>query len=184
MRRPSTVDFVSDGVSTYLVVLSDRKPLYWVLSEQRMAFPGKRDRVSPRLRPGDKLLIYTTRACFHTPQRDRGRVIGEATVRSPVEVLKHPVAFDDRQFPVGCSLTIDRLAPARHGVDLQTLATEIHAFAIPGSWRSYLRRPLVPLDQHDADLLRRSLDALAKTPSADILASYARLVDRSPRLPN
>jgi hypothetical protein len=56
----------------------------WVLSEGRMAFPRTSRVEVTRLAVGDELFIYTTRAAFGSPTRDRGRVIGRAIVTSSV----------------------------------------------------------------------------------------------------
>src|SRR5450631_3387057 len=97
--------------SAWILVIGDRDSLAWVLAEGRTAFPATRARAVQRLKAGDKLFIYTTRGCFHSPTRHRGRVIGEATVLGPVLPLGQPVSFVDRIFPLGCDLRIDSLAP-------------------------------------------------------------------------
>jgi len=70
-------------VRTYLLLIADREPLAWIISEQRTAFGEHRAREAEKLEPGDALLLYTTRGCFRNPTRDRGRVIGRATVTTP-----------------------------------------------------------------------------------------------------
>src|SRR5258708_10752130 len=98
------VRFVASQRSSYLLIISDREALAWILSTQRMAFPPRRGRSVPELQPGDNLLLYTTRGCFRNPSRDRGRVIARATVNSAVSHLDVFVEFGGRTFPVGCSL--------------------------------------------------------------------------------
>jgi hypothetical protein len=56
-----------------------------------MAFPSYRAREVAPLRVGDPLFLYTTRGCFHSPKRDRGRVIGIAEATSAAEQLDAPV---------------------------------------------------------------------------------------------
>ncbi|HKF79950.1 MAG TPA: hypothetical protein VKB17_03920, partial [Thermoleophilaceae bacterium] len=68
------------GAATYLLILGEREALAWVLREQRMAFSARRARSASALTLGDRLLLYTTRGCFHNPTRDRGRVIGAGEV--------------------------------------------------------------------------------------------------------
>jgi hypothetical protein len=145
-------------VGGYLLVIGDRAPLAWILREQRMAFPPRRAEDASRLQVGGQLLLYTTRGCFHNPSRDRGRVIGTATVVSPVERLDRPVIFGDRLFPLGCDLSIERLAPWPRGVELAPLVPELDAFPDPATWSARMRRPLVPLSSRDTDLLWSRLE--------------------------
>jgi hypothetical protein len=73
-------------MASYLMPIADREPLMWILHERRTAFPSYRRSDAERLAAGDRLLLYTTRGCFHNPTRDRGRVIGVATVRHAAKV--------------------------------------------------------------------------------------------------
>ena len=160
--------------NNYLIVISDRKPLAWVLSEGRMAFSAERARSADRLRPGDKAYLYATRGCFHNPTADRGRVIAEAVITSAVRPLDEPVVFRGAAFTVGCTLDIEALAPARTGLDLAEVVSSLHAFRVTARWSVYLRRPLVPLDDHDAKLLSSRLKPLTMRP-AEVLSEYQRL---------
>lgn len=56
----------------FLLVISNRQALRWILSEQRMAFSPSRNKEPDTLFQDDKLVLYTTRGCFHSPARDRG----------------------------------------------------------------------------------------------------------------
>lgn len=165
--------------NNYLIVISDREPLWWVLSEGRMAFAAQRARSAGGLRPGDKAYLYTTRGCFHNPTADRGRVIAEAVITSEVKPLDEPVVFS-RVFTVGCTLDIKALAPARTGLDLAEMVSSLHAFRVTTRWSVYLRRPLVPLDNHDAELLSSRLKPLTRPP-AEVLSEYQRLAALAPR---
>jgi hypothetical protein len=159
--------------STSILVIGDRKALAWILTEERTAFPANRARAAGRLTEGDRLLIYTTRGCFKNPTRDRGRVIGEATVLSPVLPLEEPVTFGDRAFPVGCDLRIDSLAPLNLGVDLSTLVELMTVFSVKASWAVYLRRPVLQLNDADAKIVRGKLKKVAVAPS-DAIEGYIR----------
>jgi hypothetical protein len=138
-----------------------------------MAFPPGRSRLVSRLAKGDRLFLYTTRGCFRNPTRDRGRVIGEATVTSPVVTLEKPVVFGDRSFPLGCTLSLAGLAARDAGPELRALVDRLHVFPDPKTWSVRLRRVLVPLDKHDAGLLHREL-APSMRPAADHLHDYVR----------
>lgn len=165
-----------------LLVLGERAALAWVLTEQRMAFPAHRAREADALRPGDPLLLYTTRGCFHNPTRDRGRVMGEATVAGPARRLATPVAFGDHEFPIGCDLVIERIAPFGRGVELAPLVDRLRAFPDPRSWSARMRRALVPLPAADLRLLRRRLEPLLVDRAAAVPSYIATLPDsRSPR---
>ncbi len=120
--------------SSYLLVISGREALTWILTSQRMAFPGIRSRSASLLRPGDDLLLYATRQCFRSPGRNQSRVIGHAMVSSAVTVLDTAVKFDGRTFPVGCSLNLDVLAPFGNGLELANYVTQMHAFPNKGVW--------------------------------------------------
>jgi hypothetical protein len=109
----------------YLLPISDREPLEWILSASRTAFPSYRRREADALGVGDKLLLYTTRGCFRNPTRDRGRVIGVATVESKARELERPVEFGGREFPLLVELSFDMLAPRERGVELAPLISRL-----------------------------------------------------------
>ena len=69
------------------------------------------------LEVNDKLLIYTTRGCFHSPTRDAGRVMGLAVATTPVHDLAEPVVFGERRYTLGCALAIQGVAALREGVN-------------------------------------------------------------------
>jgi hypothetical protein len=71
----------------YLMLIAERDALAWVIRSSRAAFPANRSTDAQQLSPGDVLLLYTTRGCYHNPSRDRGRVIGEA------EILTRSLSF-------------------------------------------------------------------------------------------
>ena len=158
-------------MADYLLVVSDREPLAWILTTGMMAFPAHRAREVSRLVCGDRLFIYTTRCCFRNPKRDRGRVVGEAGITSSVTSLDTPIEFGERAFPLGCSLQITSLAKAGTGVDLAELVSQLHLFPKPRSWAFTLRRVLAPLDAHDAGMLHGKLKRVAEPPG-DAIGGY------------
>src|SRR5689334_21260369 len=105
----------------YLLPISDREPLWWILNESRTAFPAHRRGEASKLEADDTLLLYTTRGCFRNPTRDRGRVIGAAKTSGPAADLDEPVRFADREFPVGVELDIQHLVPRGMGAELAPL---------------------------------------------------------------
>jgi hypothetical protein len=148
----------------FLLVISDREPLAWILATSRMAFSAGRISLAGQLSVDDRLFLYTTRGCFHNPTRDRGRVIGEATVASEVKPLPKPVDFGETSFPVGCDLIVMGLAAKGSGPVLADLVCKLNVFPDPRSWSARMRRVLVPLDPHDAELIRAELAALMLPP--------------------
>ncbi|MFC4003753.1 hypothetical protein ACFS2C_10280 [Prauserella oleivorans] len=162
-------------MADYLLVIGDREALGWLLTEQRMAFPGLNRAEVRALAPGDSLFLYTTRGCFKNPTRDRGRVIAAGTATTPVAALDDPVDLGGRRFPVGCDVRFPSATAWPDGVDLGELVAELDAFAGVGdAWSIKLRRPLVGLTPRDAELLRRRLDALHPQPLGDVIEPYSR----------
>lgn len=102
-------------MAVHLLILGERDGLRWVLENERMAFPAHRRTQLAHVRPGDDLLLYTTRGCFHNPTRDRGRIIGRARVKSAVEILGEPVTIGDREYAIGCDLSLLQLLPFGEG---------------------------------------------------------------------
>lgn len=146
----------------YLLIIGDREPLAWILSEGLMAFPAHRSHDAGQVSEGDRLFLYTTRGCFHNPGRDRGRVIGEATVSTGVSTLKTPVEFGERSYSLGCSLDITGLAPRDEGPEMTGLVDDLHLLPDTKSWGVRLRRVLAPLDKHDVGVLHKKLQPLMR----------------------
>ena len=155
----------------WLVVLSDRQALGWVLSTGRMAFPRQRAALGGQLAVGDRLFLYTTRGCFYNPSRDRGRVIGTARVLSESMVLDDPVEIAGRVFTHGCDLRVEALAVKGSGPELAAIRGRLSVFAIGDGWQMRLRRPLVALPAGDAAVLEGALECDAQPP-ADVLQGY------------
>lgn len=151
--------------NNFLLVIGDREPLAWILTERKMAFPAYRSRNAGQVSKGARLFLYTTRGCFHNPGHDRGRVIGEATVTSDIATLKEPVEFGEQSFPMGCSLDITGLVPRGEGPEMVGLVDMLHLFSSsnPRSWGVRLRRVLAPLDEHDGHLLHSTLAGVMKS---------------------
>jgi hypothetical protein len=158
----------------YLLPISDREPLEWIVSESRTAFPSYRRREAEALEVGDKLLLYTTRGCFRNPTRDRGRVIGVASVARPARDLAKPVRFGEREFPIGLDLEIESLVPRGAGVELAPLIPKLRkSFPNPRAWSARLRRALVPVSSPDAVTIERMFPKDAQAPTDQARATYA-----------
>ena len=159
--------------SDFLLIIGDREPLAWILTERKMAFPSYRGKDAGQVAKGDRLFLYTTRGCFHSPGRDRGRIIGEATVTSDITTLKEPVEFGEQSFPTGCSLDITGLVSKDEGPEMIGLVDQLNLFpdSNPKSWGVRLRRVLAPLDKHDAGVLHTKLARVMK-PLADARMGY------------
>ncbi|WP_030771624.1 MULTISPECIES: hypothetical protein [unclassified Streptomyces] len=163
-------------MATHLIIISDREPLAWVLENQRMAFPEGRGGSVPG--KGDEVLLYTTRGCFRNPTKDRGRVMGLATVTSEVTSLPEPVSFGERRFASGCTLRVHGLAPHREGVVLADLVSQLEVFPDPRHWSVRMRRAALPLPDADAGFLRRELQPLLR-PYPSVISAYLSESDRS-----
>ncbi|WP_217572633.1 hypothetical protein [Streptomyces sp. GbtcB7] len=156
---------------SYLLVLGERQAVAWVLRRQRMAFPARRWIEAQRLELGDELLIYTTRNCWHSPTRDRGRIIGRAYVASPVSPLDEPIEIAGRTFTSGCNLDVRTLTAYRTGVELAPLVDRLTAFPKKATWSIRLRRPLLELSTADATLVRDRL-AEQEAPAVEQISTY------------
>lgn len=154
---------MTDQPAAYLLVISEREALSWILAEGRTAFPGTTRREVEQLSVGDHLFLLTTRGCFHNPTRDATRVIGTATVTSPVVKFHDPVEVAGRSFPRGCDLEIGPLAPYLTGVELAPLVEAFEAFGGRTAWGMLLRRPLVRLTTPDARLLMGQLQRVSRS---------------------
>jgi hypothetical protein len=155
----------------YLLVLGDRDAIAWVLRERKMAFPATPRAEVATLAVGDRLFVYSTRGAWRNPTRDRGRIIGTASVTSTVRRLDEPIEIGGRPFLSMCDLRIDGLVPYPGGVELQPLVHRLAAFPRPEAWSIYLRRALVALPGKDADLLTRALRPMLSDP-AKALPTY------------
>ncbi|MFD6949105.1 hypothetical protein A6A08_07015 [Nocardiopsis sp. TSRI0078] len=166
-----------EPANTYLLILSEREAVAWVLRTSRMAFPATRRAEVERLKVGDRLLLLTTRGCWHNPTRDRTRVIGLAKVTSPVRAYDEPVTIAGRDFTRGCGLRMEALSPYRTGVELVPLVPRMEAFpdTRPGAWAVRLRRPLLQLSAADADLLTQEINKAAGAPE-DLVPEYVEKV--------
>ena len=117
--------------AAYLLPISDREPLRWILHEQRTGFGEHRAREASALEIGDLVFLYTTRGCFRSPTRDRGRVIGRARVTAPVWRADPPPSFRGRDYPLMLDISVESLAPYRGGAELAPLVPNAHY--VPGS---------------------------------------------------
>jgi hypothetical protein len=104
-------------------------------------------------------------------------VIGLANVATQVRDLAEPIVFGERRYTSACALAIRGVAALREGVELSPLVPDLHVFPDPKTWGVRLRRPLVPLDEHDASLLRRHL-ASRLEPLERHLDAYLQIAKR------
>lgn len=149
---------------SYLVVLGERDAIWWVLHEQRMAFPATPRAEVARLAPGDRLFLYTTRNAWRNPPRDRGRVIGVATAATAAHRLDQPIEIAERSFHSVCDLHIEGVVPYPGGLELRPLVERLDAFPKPHAWNIYLRRALVRLSDADRAILDQGLIPMLAPP--------------------
>lgn len=169
------------SMTVSLLVISDREPLLWLLTEQRWALTSGRASKAPA--EGDELLLYTTRGCYRNPTRDRGLVMGRATVTSEPKQLHRPVVFRDREFSTGFSVDVTGVAALHTGVELAPLAGSLSFLPDPATWSVRLRRSLIPLDDDDAATVSERLDPLLR-PREKVLTDYqaAAKLSSSPQM--
>ncbi|GAA3257458.1 hypothetical protein GCM10020216_095190 [Nonomuraea helvata] len=169
-------------VVAYLLILSEREAVAWVLRESQMAFPQTNRSEVNRLKVGDDLFVVTTRRCWHNPTRDRTRVIGTAVVTSEVVPYEKPVAIAGRDFTRGCDITVRALAPYLMGLDLASLIPRLDAFPNKSAWSIRLRRALLEISTSDATLLKQEFEGVAREPAAviPIYLSSIRPIRRAP----
>lgn len=160
--------------ATYLLVIGEREALAWILREERMAFPSWRSPVE-RLAIGDRLLLLTTRGCYHNPGRDATLVMGQAEVASLPVMLDNPLILAGRTFPLGCNIELQTLAPMHEGVALAPLVDQLEVFPNKQAWPAALRRALVPLGNADATLIGSLLSDVSK-PAGVHRAHYIRSI--------
>ncbi|MFI7279905.1 hypothetical protein ACIBOV_06530 [Micromonospora chersina] len=156
---------------SYLVVLGERDAIWWVLHEQRMAFPATPRAEVVRLAPGDRLFLYATRGAWHNPPRDRGRVIGVAAAATAVRPLEEPIEIAERTFHSACELHVEGIVPYPGGLELRPLVERLDAFPKPHAWNIYLRRALVRLSDADRAILDQGLAPMLGPPD-QVLSTY------------
>jgi hypothetical protein len=160
--------------SDWLLIISEREALAWVLREGQMAFPQGRDVTARQLAIDDRLFLYTTRLCFHNPTRDRGRVIGVARVATDVRALTEPLHLVGREFSTACSLDVVKLAPLRTGVELSPIVALLRAFPDVKTWSARMRQPLLALAPADARIIERRLRPYLR-PVSEVIDDYLAL---------
>ncbi len=146
-----------DDPASYLLVLGEREAIRWVVTSGQMAFPATPRREVAALREGDHLFLVTTRGAFHSPGKDRTRLIGTGVATTKVVPLDDTLEIAGRVFKSGCSIRITALAPYREGIELGPLTNQLEALRGKAHWGMQLRRPLVPIGEADAMLLSREL---------------------------
>jgi hypothetical protein len=156
---------------TYLVVLSEREAISWLLREERLSFPATPRAEVAALAQGDELLLYATRGAWHNSTRDRGRVIGQARVTGPVRPLDEALELAGRRYHSQCRVRVTGLVPYPGGVEIAPLVPRLTAFPRPDSWSIYLRRALLWLPPADVALLGAELRPLLQ-PRPRVLDSY------------
>ncbi len=86
--------------------------------------------------------------------------------------MAETVEFAGREFARGCRIELLDLLPHGSGVELAPLAPDLHA--LTSNWAPKLRRPLVALDGHDANVLKAALvSAGSVEPSEKVVAPYS-----------
>lgn len=164
----------------FLLPIADCDALAWIVTAQRTAFGENRARDASALTPGDVLFLYTTRSCFRNPTRDRGKVVGRATVHSVAQRAEKAPSFGGREFPHVVELEIATLAPLREGLELAPLVPLLNqTFPDARTWSARMRRALVSVDPSDAAELERRMKSSVR-PYQEALPSYEAIGGHKP----
>lgn len=164
--------------ATYLLILGERQAVYWVLANSKTAFVATRAGQALQLSEGDRLLLYTTRGAWRNPTRDRGRVIGEATVTGKPSRMREPVTIAGREFGLSVDLAIGGVAPQGEGVELAALVPELDMFPDKRSWSAHMRTSMLAVPGGDYRVIHTQLAPLMQSLD-DVLSGY-RLAARLP----
>ena len=157
--------------TTSLLVLGERRAIFWVLSNSRTAFVEARGSQARSLAVGDTLLLYATRQAWRNPTRDRGRIIAEAEVTQEAVALETPLTIADRDFGYEVALRIRGVAPYPHGVELSVLVPQLQVFPDKRSWSARLRTSILRLPSADARLLGATLRPHLR-PVSEVIEGY------------
>lgn len=142
----------------WLFVIGEENALHWVLAEKRMAFRGHVN--TTRLKPGDLIVVYATRGCWHNPTRDRGQVAAVGTIASPV--VAAPVEVSGEIMPHSCDLAFEVVLPERHGLPFDTLVARLPLTRSRTHWGPMLRRTIVGLSDTDVKVIRTAIHKAAR----------------------
>ncbi|MGW1748075.1 hypothetical protein ACWCRD_21215 [Streptomyces sp. NPDC002092] len=91
-------------------------------------------------------------------ERGTGRVVGRATIASPVRVLDERLVFNERSYSEGCRLKVPGLAPFREALVLRDPVPRLTVFPDLATWSVRMRRESLPLPSADAELVRTELE--------------------------
>ncbi|WP_433454038.1 hypothetical protein ACQPXS_38400 [Streptomyces sp. CA-142005] len=148
--------------SSHLLIIGDRAALSWVVTEQRMAFPAGGAKAARALEEGDENFLYTTRGCFRNPTRDRGRIVGRATIAGPVRALDEPVVLGERPSRRTAAWRCPAWPASARDSVLRDLVPRLSVLPDPATWSVRMRRASLTLPAADADLVRTEVEPLLR----------------------
>jgi hypothetical protein len=163
-----------ESSASQLFVISNAEALAWVLGEKRVAFSRQRARTVERLTPGSRLFLYATSRCFRG-KFSGSQIIGEVSITGKAQPMDTPVTFGDYRFSIECPISIIELAPIEQAPKLPPLVPQLHAFKDMSAWHLRLRGALVPLDDHDYELLSSTLSSATEVDTEEVISNYASL---------
>lgn len=148
----------STGETAWLVVLTEAKGLRWVLKNERMAFSHRLCNRARRIRVGDKLILYLTKAAFGAPSRDRPQLQGVVRVTSGVQQLPETLDILGLELTCACDIEPETVFKERQGAPFDPLVAKMSFIKRPEIWGQYVRRGLVELSAADAKLIVASIE--------------------------
>lgn len=137
-----------------------------------MGFAASRRREVGRLKEGDSVFLYSTKGTLAS----EGILFAEAQAATAVRPVPAPYKVGKRKIELECDLSLEGLTERGSGVPITDLVPRLRLFAgygQPSSWRALLQRPLVTLYDTDPEIVRGDLGPLLRTPSAELIGSYA-----------
>jgi hypothetical protein len=157
---PAAGRVASAFVAGWLFVIGEREALRWVLGSREMAFRAHVD--TSRLAPGDDVVIYATRGCWHNPGRDRSQAVAVGTIASAIRASAVDVAGE--AMPRRCSLDLEVVLAERAGVPFNDLVGRLDLTRGRAHWGMAMRRTIVSLTGRDVATIRRAVEHHARRP--------------------
>jgi hypothetical protein len=136
----------------WLIILSEKTALEWVLQHQRMAFRAHVPTTALRL--GAPIALYVARGAFHSPKRDESHIAALGQIAS--EVRSEPVEVAGEWYQSWCGLTLELSSPLRRGLPFRPLVDQLEFIKKKQGWSMYLKRTLVQISDRDFSIIKQT----------------------------
>lgn len=146
----------------WLVVVSDKAALHWILAKEKMGF---RAHVPVgAVRAGDRFGLYVSRSAHRNPGRDEAQIV--ALGRFADAIGDEPVEVAGELYPWSVGLVIDTRFEPRQGLPFRSLVGRLELVPTTRGWGPRLRRTLVPLSDRDFRAIEQSVAAHSRARQA------------------